>query len=62
MEVGVYHHRINRFYLGRSWLMYYEIPAKHKKLLKPEFDYIHSDVEDKADEARKKRRYPGYGY
>ena len=38
------------------WLMYYEIPAKHKKLLKPEFDYIHSDAEDKADEATKQEK------
>ncbi len=35
------------------WLMYYEVPAKHKKLLKPEFDYIHGDAEDIADEAKK---------
>ena len=38
------------------WLMYYEIPAKHKKLLKPEFDYIHGDAEDKADEATKEEK------
>src|SRR5688572_13196036 len=35
------------------WLMYYETPAKHKKLLKPEFDYIHADADDKADELKK---------
>ena len=28
------------------WMMYYEVPAKAKKLSKPEFDYIHSDLED----------------
>ncbi|MDB5249424.1 MAG: major facilitator superfamily 1 [Segetibacter sp.] len=26
------------------WFMYYEVPSKHKKLSKAEFDYIHSDV------------------
>ena len=36
--------------------MYYEIPAKHKKLLKPEFDYIHGDADDKADEATKQEK------
>ena len=25
------------------WLIYYDIPAKQKRLKKPEFDYIHSD-------------------
>lgn len=38
------------------WLKHYEIPAKHKKLLKPEFDYIHSDKDDIADEARKEEK------
>jgi len=38
------------------WLMYYESPAKHKKLLKPEFDYIHGDADDKADELRKEEK------
>lgn len=28
------------------WWMFYEIPAKHKKLTKAEFDYIHSDQEE----------------
>ncbi len=27
------------------WWIYYEVPAKHKKLQKAEYDYIHSDVE-----------------
>ena len=31
--------------------MVYEVPAKHKMLSKSEFDYIHSDVEDVADDA-----------
>ncbi|WP_276365722.1 MFS transporter [Chryseolinea sp. H1M3-3] len=38
------------------WLMYYETPAKHKKLLKPEFDYIHDDADDKADELKKEEK------
>jgi ACS family hexuronate transporter-like MFS transporter len=28
------------------WFIYYEIPAKQKKLLQPEFDYIHSDKDE----------------
>jgi MFS transporter, ACS family, hexuronate transporter len=28
------------------WFIIYEIPAKHKKLSKEEFDFIHSDVSD----------------
>jgi ACS family hexuronate transporter-like MFS transporter len=28
------------------WFLFYEVPAKHKKLSKAEFDYIHSDVKD----------------
>ena len=28
------------------WFIYYEIPSKHKKLSKAEFDYIHSDAPD----------------
>ena len=35
------------------WLKHYEIPSKHKKLLKPEYDYIHADKDDIADEAKK---------
>jgi MFS transporter, ACS family, hexuronate transporter len=38
------------------WLLYYEIPAKHKKLLKAEFDYIHSDVEDVAVDPEKEEK------
>ncbi|MFZ0455124.1 MAG: MFS transporter [Ignavibacteriaceae bacterium] len=32
------------------WIKIYEIPRKHKKLLKPEFEYIHSDVDEKNDQ------------
>ena len=31
------------------WFVMYEIPSKHKKLSKEEFEYIHSDVDEKAD-------------
>jgi MFS transporter, ACS family, hexuronate transporter len=30
------------------WFLYYEVPAKQARLSKAEFDYIHSDVEDKS--------------
>ncbi len=29
------------------WFIIYEVPAKHKKLSKEEFDYIHSDLDEK---------------
>jgi ACS family hexuronate transporter-like MFS transporter len=31
------------------WLKQYEIPANHKKLLKPEYDYIHSDKHEAVE-------------
>lgn len=31
------------------WFKYYEIPAKHKKLSKAEFDYIHSDNDENLE-------------
>jgi MFS transporter, ACS family, hexuronate transporter len=31
------------------WFIYYEVPEKQKKLSKPEYDYIHSDVDEKGD-------------
>jgi ACS family hexuronate transporter-like MFS transporter len=31
------------------WFIYYEIPERQKKLKKPEYDYIHSDVDEKGD-------------
>ncbi|MBS1600379.1 MAG: MFS transporter [Bacteroidetes bacterium] len=38
--------------LGFAWLIfwwiYYDIPAKQKRLKKPEYDYIHSDAPDEA--------------
>ena len=32
------------------WLKVYEIPRKHKKLSKSEFEYIHSDIDEKKDQ------------
>lgn len=32
------------------WFLLYEIPKKHKKLSKEEFEYIHSDVDEKVEE------------
>jgi MFS transporter, ACS family, hexuronate transporter len=41
--------------IGFIWLAFwwylYEVPAKHKKLQKAEFDFIHSDQEENAEEA-----------
>ena len=31
------------------WLMFYEIPSRHKKLSKNEFDYIHSDKDEPVE-------------
>jgi MFS transporter, ACS family, hexuronate transporter len=33
------------------WFIFYEIPKKHKKLSKPEYEYIHSDVDEQDQEA-----------
>jgi ACS family hexuronate transporter-like MFS transporter len=32
------------------WFLVYEVPKKHKKLLQPEYDYIHSDVDEKVED------------
>jgi MFS transporter, ACS family, hexuronate transporter len=32
------------------WYFMYDIPSQHKKLSKEEFDYIHSDIEDVAED------------
>lgn len=29
------------------WFIFYEVPARQKRLKKPEFDYIHSDLDEK---------------
>lgn len=36
------------------WIIFYEIPSRHKKLTKAEFDYIHSDNELADDDATAK--------
>jgi len=32
-----------------AWFAFYEIPARHKRLSKAEYDYIHSDVDEKNE-------------
>jgi len=39
------------------WRIFYETPAKHKKLSKPEYEYIHSDDEDIATATQSKIRW-----
>ncbi len=39
------------------WAIFYDIPAKQKRLSKPEFDYIHSDEQDIVTDASKKVRW-----
>jgi ACS family hexuronate transporter-like MFS transporter len=53
--------------IGFTWLFFwfiiYELPSKHKRLLKPEFDYIHSDQEEVVAEKEKSvswRKLLGY--
>lgn len=36
------------------WMLIYEIPAKHKKLSKAEYDFIHSDAEEILDETKER--------
>lgn len=42
--------------IGLLWLFFwfalYEVPAKHKKLTKAEFEYIHSDEDEKNDRSQ----------
>lgn len=33
------------------WFIYYEVPAKQKRLSKAEYDYIHSDLDEKEPDA-----------
>jgi MFS transporter, ACS family, aldohexuronate transporter len=33
------------------WFLVYEVPKKHKKLSEAEYEFIHSDVDEKSDEA-----------
>lgn len=39
------------------WIIYYEIPSKQKRLSKKEYDYIHSDVEEAAEEKQEKLKW-----
>jgi ACS family hexuronate transporter-like MFS transporter len=39
------------------WWIFYEIPTKQKRLKKPEFDYIMSDLDQAAPEAKMKIRW-----
>ena len=32
------------------WIIYYEIPAKQKRLTRAEYDHIHSDIDEQAEE------------
>lgn len=41
-----------------AWRLLYEIPAKHKKLSKAEFDYIHSDQDPVAAEGETTKQTP----
>ncbi|MEG8945467.1 MFS transporter [Rosettibacter firmus] len=45
--------------IGLIWLIFwfavYEIPSKHKKLSKEEFEYIHSDKDERAENENKEK-------
>jgi ACS family hexuronate transporter-like MFS transporter len=38
------------------WFLFYEVPHKHKKLSKAEYEYINSDIDEKADEEQLKEK------
>ncbi|MBN1652827.1 MAG: MFS transporter [Deltaproteobacteria bacterium] len=38
------------------WFVIYDVPAKHKKLGKPEFEYIHSDEDEKNEQAQSQEK------
>lgn len=38
------------------WFMMYEIPSKHRELKKDEYDYIHSDQDEKENEANRNEK------
>ncbi len=40
------------------WFAMYEIPSKHKRLSKAEFDYIHSDVEEEKEKGEEGPKIP----
>lgn len=39
-----------------AWLAFYQIPAKAKGLSKAEFDYIHQDIEEQAEEEHREKQ------
>lgn len=39
------------------WFLLYEVPAKHKKLSAAEFEYIHSDIDEKAEREAINQKY-----
>lgn len=43
------------------WFLLYEIPRKHKKLSAAEFDYIHSDTDEKKADTEKPAQSIGWG-
>lgn len=38
------------------WFLIYEVPKKHKKLSEAEYNYIHSDLDEKVDESVPKQK------
>jgi ACS family hexuronate transporter-like MFS transporter len=38
------------------WLIMYEVPSKHKKLAKAEFEYINSDDDEKIEESQSQKK------
>ena len=38
------------------WFIYYEVPQKQRRLKQPEFDYIHSDIDEKNDTREQRPR------
>ena len=39
------------------WLLFFEIPAKHARLSKEEFDFIHTDVNETKDDTAENKQY-----
>ena len=39
------------------WLLFFEIPAKHARLSKEEFDFIHTDVNETKDDPAENKQY-----
>lgn len=41
-----------------AWLIFYEVPSRHRKLTKQEFDFIHSDDDEQSSITEKKITWP----